>query len=75
MEPYDFLRENLNACNHHTGSRVLTMGVGVKQQGLFNGTLKLLYVVYMFPNALTDKVLKPSFEVPTERKVGRSRRG
>ena len=57
----------MHAYKHHTGSRVLTVGVGEKRQGLFNGTLTLLYVVYRFPNALTDKVLKPSSEETTQR--------
>lgn len=63
----------MNACKHHTGCRVLTVGVGEEQQGLFHCTLNLLYVVYRFPNALADKVVKPSSEETTWR--GRNWRG
>lgn len=37
METYDFMGETcMNAWKHHTGSRVLSVGVGERQRGLFN---------------------------------------
>lgn len=51
-----------HASRNHTGRRVLAVGVGEKQQGLFNATLNLLYVLYRFPNALTGWAFKPSSE-------------